>query len=268
MSAPHPSLDFGQRWTDKRCTYRGRARGFDPRDYAVDLLSSDRQAKTFVERHHYSGSYPAARARAGLYRGRDLVGVAVFSVPMHESIVPRYLSCPPAKGVELGRLVLLDEVPFNAESWFLARAFRLVRAELGLLGVFAYSDPVRRTALDGRVVLPGHVGTIYQAFNGAHLGRGRARTMLLDRHGRVFAPRALSKIRNEERGKDYAMRALEGAGAPPRERGEDGRAYVARVLRGPTFRRVRHPGNYIYAWHFERRLASTAPFPKRGGAAS
>ena len=26
--------------------------------------------------------------------------------------------------------------------------------------VLAYSDPVRRTSMDGRIVLPGHVGTI------------------------------------------------------------------------------------------------------------
>ncbi len=36
-------------------------------------------AKHFVERHHYSGSYAAARFRFGLYRRAQLVGVAIFS---------------------------------------------------------------------------------------------------------------------------------------------------------------------------------------------
>jgi hypothetical protein len=33
-----------------------------------------------------------------------------------------------AEAVELGRLVLLDDVPANGESWFIARAFELLRA--------------------------------------------------------------------------------------------------------------------------------------------
>ena len=56
--------------------------------------------------------------------------------------------------VELGRLVLLDEVPGNGESWFIARCFELLRRE-GIVGVLSFSDPVPRTTADGRKVLPG-----------------------------------------------------------------------------------------------------------------
>lgn len=261
-------FDFGQRWTDRRSSFRVRGRDFDASRYSVDLLSTDRQAKTFVERHHYSGSYPAARVRAGLFEGRELVGVAVFSVPMQAAVVPKWLGCAESEGVELGRLVLLDCVPFNAETWFLRRAFSALRQEKAeIRGVVSYSDPVPRQTAAGVTVMPGHVGTIYKAFNGAYLGRGSKRTLLLDHAGRVVSARALSKLRNGERGAEYAEQVLYEAGAPGRYRGESGRSYVQRVLAAGVFRRVPHPGNHVYAWSFDRALSLVSkPFPVLPGA--
>ena len=48
-----------------------------------------RLAREFVERHHYSRSYPAARRRFGLYRGGELegVGVAVRLAPRDDALV-------------------------------------------------------------------------------------------------------------------------------------------------------------------------------------
>jgi hypothetical protein len=252
-------IDFGQRWTNRRSSFRLRASDFDPSRYTVDVLPKA-SAQAFVEQHHYSGSYPAARKAVGLFDGRECVGVAVFSVPAQNAVIPKWLGCPAGDGIELGRFVLLDRVPFNAETWFLRRAFTLIRQELKVVGVVAYSDPVRREALDGSTVMPGHVGTIYKAFNGAYLGRGSPRTLLLDAAGRVFSARALSKIRNEERGIDYALRQLVEAGAPVRLKHENPRVYVARVLASDCFRRIPHPGNHVYAWHFGKKLDSLA-FP-------
>lgn len=250
---------FGQRWTDRRSSFRTRAADFDPRRYAVDVLPKP-LAMAFVTQHHYSASYPAARKAIGLFEGRECVGAAVFSVPAQKAVIPKWLGCPAPDGVELGRFVLIDRVPFNAETWFLRRAFKLVRRELAVCGVVAYSDPVRRRAVDGTVVMPGHIGTIYKAFNGAYLGRGAPKTLLLDTRGRVFSERALSKLRNGERGQDYAYRQLVDVGAPKRFRGEDARAYVARVLESGCFRRIPHPGNHVYAWRFDETLVSL-PFP-------
>jgi hypothetical protein len=101
-----------------------------------------------------------------------LVGVAVFSVPMSQAVIPKWLGVSASSGVELGRFVLLDEVPFNAETWFLARAVRVLRAELPeLAGIVSFSDPVPRRDSSGALVMPGHVGTIYQARNAAYRGR-------------------------------------------------------------------------------------------------
>jgi hypothetical protein len=46
--------------------------------------------------------------------------------------------------------VLLDEVPGNGETWFLGRAFRLLRQE-GFVGVVSFSDPCQRTNQHGEL---------------------------------------------------------------------------------------------------------------------
>jgi hypothetical protein len=44
------------------------------------------------------------------------------------------------------------------------------------------------------------------------------------------------------------MRQLVDLGAPARFLFEDGASYVSRALREGSFRRVRHPGNHVFAW--------------------
>lgn len=232
-------------------------------------------AKSFTIQHHYAHSFPAARHRAGLFvqepnRREQLVGVAVFSVPMSQGVIPHhFLGMAPARGVELGRLVLLDRIPGNAESWFVARAFRLLRDRLpGVDGVLSYSDPVERVDADGNVVKRGHIGTVYQALNATYLGRARARTMILSEDGRVFSARALSKLRNDETGAAYAYEQLRSMGAPARRMLEEGPAYAERALREGGFRKQRHPGNHTYAWWLGDRRARPAwkssSYPKGG----
>ncbi|WP_200340408.1 hypothetical protein [Rhodovibrio sodomensis] len=239
---------------------------------------SESDAKAFVGQHHYSHSYPAARFRAGLVshhwgRRARLEGVAVFSQPMNQLAGPRHAGLPPARVVELGRFVLLDETAANAETFFLARAFAELRVALPKVGAcLAYSDPVPRASLGGEIVFPGHYGCIYQAASGgAYLGRATARTLLLTPDGRVVSARTLSKLRNDERGAAYAYRQLRDAGAPARRPGEDGAAYLDRALADGGFRRQRHPGNHLYLFPVggpaaRRRLAREIgrghPYPK------
>jgi hypothetical protein len=265
-----------QRWRERRESYRPAAEPIDPRRYGVDLIA-ERDAKDFVIRHHYSASYPAARLRVGLFRAglfgsvkSELVGVAVFSVPMQGAVISHWTGQAPESGVELGRLVLRDEVEGNGESWFLARAFRLLASELpAVKAVVSFSDPLRRYAADGGLVTPGHVGTVYQALNGRHVGRSKARYLLVDPAGRVVSERALSKLRNDEKGAAYAYEQLQASGAPVRRIGEEGPEYVARVLRYGPFRRVKHPGNLAYVWptltagrDVVRGFLPALPFPK------
>lgn len=244
--------DTTQRWRLGRDYYRARAADFDPGQFGVEVIPDDTTARDFVVQHHYAGSLPAARLRVGLYRRRnwlrpELVGVAVFSVPMQAAVIPAYSGLPAARGVELGRFVLLDDVPYNGETFFLRRAFAALRSELPEVGVVvSYSDPVPRTDLEGVTVMPGHVGGIYASKGARYVGRGRGRLLLLDARGRVASERGLSKIRNGERGWEGAARKLEVAGAPPRRVGEDPAAWVDRVVASGAFRPLRHPGNHVY----------------------
>lgn len=219
-------------------------------------------AKRFVEAHHYSGSYPAACVRVGLFRRtlghvRELTGVAVFSVPPQPKALPRWTGTEAA--LELGRLVLLHDVPGNGESWFLGGAFRVLQAERpNLRAVLSYSDPMVRRTEAGELVTPGHVGVIYQAHNGRHVGRSEARWSWFDRHGRIVSRRALSKVRGDERGAASAYASLVAQGAPERRPLESGPAWVARVLVESPWTKIRHPGNLAYVWPVGRDRRRTA----------
>lgn len=163
----------------------------------------------------------------------------------------RYTGQADAGIVDLGRLVLLDEVPFNAESWFVSRALSLLRQEKSdVRFVLSYADPVQRRAADGSVLMPGHIGTVYQALSAAYAGRATARTLILSRDGTVLSDRTLSKIRQQDRGADYAERLVTEAGASPRRPGEEPSAWLQRVL--PAFQRLRHPGNLAYVFALTR----------------
>lgn len=164
----------------------------------------------------------------------------------------------PSAGVDLGRFVLLDEVPGNGETWFLARCFERLRKE-GLCGVVSFSDPLPRRTAEGQIVMPGHVGTIYQAHNARYLQRSKPKTLLLTPTGKVFSPRAYSKLRAADAGWRYAARQLLQEGAPPCPALEKSevpprehlRAWLARALASGVLRKRPHPGNHKYRWVFE-----------------
>lgn len=238
-----------QRWRLGRNYWRvDRDEGFRKAEYSVAEIR-DSVARTFVVEHHYSGSYPIAMERFGLFRGRVLVGVAVFSIPINNSIMPRYTGVAARQGVELGRFVLLDEVPYNAESYFLAASLKALHAiRPDLSAVVAYSDPMPRASIAGQMILPGHVGIAYQASNARYLGRASSKTLHLTSSGIALSTRAISKVRLQEHGADSAEKRLVRLGAPQRPVGQHPAEWINSVLAGDTFRRVRHPGNHIYAW--------------------
>jgi hypothetical protein len=255
---------MNQRWSERREKYRPAGEVIQTAAYDVAPVHRD-VAKAYVLRHHYSGTFPAARFCYGLARCGELVGVAVFSVPVQNSVITNVFPFADAmQGVELGRFVLADSVPGNGESWFLARAFNLLAGQ-GIEGVISFSDPVRRRSADGEVTLPGHVGTIYQAHNGVYLGRGTARNLRILPDGRTFSDRAKAKIQTHDRGWAYAARQLEAHGAAPLLEGQDGHEWLRFWLPQIT-KTVRHGGNHKYAWGLDRAvrraLPKTLPYPK------
>jgi hypothetical protein len=260
-----PSLFGNQRWRQGADVYRPPEEPIRTADYDVAELPTDARARAFVLEHHYSGSYPAARWRFGLFRRGLLQGVAVFSHPCNDRVLTSVFPVHPRDAVEMGRFVLLDEVPGNGESWMLGRCFALLRRE-GLAGVVAFSDPCRRLNRFGVAVFGGHVGTVYQAHNAAYLGRGTPRTLALLPDGHVFSERAQQKVRAAERGVRYAVTQLVECGAEPPSSWEPEqlgawlRAWKARLCRP-----LRHYGNHKYAWALSRHvcLPPSLPYPKQ-----
>jgi hypothetical protein len=257
---------MNQRWRGGRDSYRPPGETIRTREYDVQPINLDSPAKAFVLAHHYEHSYPAAVIRHGLYRRGRLVGVAVYSVGMNARGVTNAFPGLRAghDGLELGRFVLLDEVPGNGETWFLGRSFHLLRRE-GIAGVVSYSDPMPRTTAAGQVAFGGHVGCIYQAHNAAYLGRCRKRTLRLYADGSVALERRLQKIRNREQGWEYSAQELVRHGAEPPA--GDLRGWLAFWLPRLT-RTARHPGNHKYAWGLHPRAVLAAPrlspYPKKG----
>src|SRR5271165_2839934 len=207
-----PYLDLAvacQRHTLKRMTYVTARPPFDPTRFGVEPIETG-DARIFVETHHYSGTFPVEIASYGLFETRPharaaLVGVAVFSIPVN---TPHELSALLKAGqavCDLGRFILNDHVLANAETWFLARAYRGLRKDRTLADgktprypfSTSYSDPCPRICA-GRIIFPGHIGAIYQASNALYTGRSRPRTLCLTRSGVAISDRALSKLRADD----------------------------------------------------------------------
>lgn len=258
-------VDVSQRWRERRSFFVDPSRRFDPRGWEVSIIPSDATARAFVEAHHYSKTFPAARRRFGLFApGGTLEGVAVFSVPVRAAALDPLPDTSTA--TELGRLVLCDPVGFNAETWFLARCFHTLARE-GFSGVVAFSDPMPRHDVAGHTIFAGHVGQIYAASSAVYLGQRRAGTLRLLPDGTVFSARAISKIRHRERGWRYAVEQLVAAGAeaPAQTTTTALAAWLPRALDAVT-RPAKHPGNHKYAIPLDRAtrraLPASLPYPR------
>lgn len=255
-----------QRWRGGRERYRPAGETIRPAEYAVAEVARP-DARAFVGAHHYAASLPSNVLRYGLFRRGALAGVAVFGNPAGPAVMARaFEPAAAADALELNRLVLLDEVPGNGESWFIARCFAALRRE-GVAGVLAFSDPAERTDAEGRRVKPGHLGIVYQATNAAYLGRSTARTLRLLPDGTVYSERAASKVRAGDSRWRSAAAPLVRFGAPAPSPASL-REWLAEWLPRLT-RPLAHPGNHRYAWALARgvRLAGRpGPYPKAPAA--
>lgn len=236
-----------QRWREKRSLYISNASLIDPRDYAVDGIDPA-VARRFVQTHHYLRSWPAAIFSVGLFGpgtgGRsELAGVAVFAVPSTNAVITRHTGFDdPARGTTLARFVLHQNVAANGESWTLARAFRLLRAEKPQIeAVVSYSDPCA-----------GHIGNSFMALSAAYRGKSRPRTGY-EIAGSTISGRTLSKIRLEERGASGAIDQFVRLGAPRPSLNETPLAWLERLSRERILLRTNHPGLFTYCFEMSRK---------------
>ena len=275
MKANYPmkKLKLCQRWRDHRASYRpeGEPIQVNRDGYFAEVIPK-KVAKEFVNKHHYSGSCPPPRVTVGLFRDNDwglhdLVGVAAYTVPNNENVIPHWLNMDKTEGIDLGRFVLHETVPANGETWFLSQSFKLLEQELPeLKAVMATSDPIVRFNAHGDVVMPGHVGTIYQAHNGRCIGRTSSKTKKMAPNGVIITDRTLCKLKNGERGNDYVKRMLNKY-IGGKHADETWKQYVARAE--TSFTKVKHPGNHVYCWAIgdekkrtRRTFKDALPFPK------
>ncbi len=270
------STPWCQRWQSGKPSWRhpNESAQFSPGRYTVANLT-EHEAKRFCAEHHYLGSaYPASIHRLGMQDRSDgrLVGAAIYSAPVHERVLRLAFPdlTPYAQSVELGRFVLLDEVPANAESWLLARTFSELRSR-GVKGVVSFADPMPRRGPAGEVVA-GHTGVIYQATNAIYTGRGTPRTLIVLPDGSVLNGRSAQKIRRLEQGHRYVEARLRALGARPLRSGEDTTRWLREALDTVQATRIRHHGPHRYLFPLGRtrrdrdrvRLGlASRPYPKR-----
>lgn len=241
-----------QRWTERQESRRPAGEPIQTTAYDVAPIVSAATAREFVARHHYAASASSTANRYGLWLRGDLVGVALFGPPAsmnaHRAVFPTLTI---AEAVTLGRFVLLDEVPGNGESWFIARCFDLLRAR-GVVAVESCADPQPRTTLAGAQVHRGHLGIVYQATNGRYVGRTNPATLRLLPDGTCYSNRTAGKLARGERGSRYAASELERWGADALRPNEDALEWL-RLWRARLTRPMRHHGNHRYLWCLDRR---------------
>lgn len=206
---------------------------------------------------------PAAKWQMGMFdRGGQLVGVVVLGIPMHDRVLRKPFPdlVPLVGSIELSRLCIVDGVAANAETGT-ARVFRHLREHTEIRAVLAFSDPQPRRAADGRSVLPGHWGLVYQAKGAVAMGRGRARVLTQLPDGTVLPDRARAKLVAGDRGWSYVAGRLVALGArPPAVR--PGRAWLDQALADVGATRVRHGGCLRYGFPLDRHVRlGIAPGP-------
>jgi hypothetical protein len=247
--------DFSQRWSDRRAHYRIagiRGETFNPRFYEVAEIE-ERDARAFVCKNHYSGSFPSALISFGLFRGETLCGTFVSSVPQGKRVLSKVFPDSEGMPTDCGRFVLADEVELNGESWFHARCRELL-TRMGFTGLLAFADDVRRTNVEGEIVFGGHLGIVYRSSNALFLGRATARRIQLLPDGRVLGERAIQKIRKGEKGWRGAAARLEALGAPPVPEDPCERLTWLHAALASHTRPLRHPGPLHYAWRLHPRV--------------
>lgn len=260
-----------QRWREGSSCLRPSREIVSTRDLEVAEID-ELTAKAFVEQHHYSRSYPAARRRVGLFRRGELAGVAVFSRPFRAEVLTNAFPLLAVDdAAELGRFVLLDHIGANAETWFLARALDIVRDEFR--GVVSFSDPNPRTNIAGAQIFPGHYGCIYQASNARYTGLTKPATLRLLPDGTVFSNFSSGKIRRGLTGWRSDVEKLVRFGAKPLTSidDEEQRIEWLEYWRDALTRPMRHRGLHRYTFLLDRKMPAAyrpdRPYPKRKEAA-
>lgn len=157
--------------------------------------------KPFVIEHHYSHGIHNGPMTWGMFDDGELVGVIAFATPSSENVRSSVFGAEYKNSItELHRLVLLDRMPRNSESWFISRGLKALKAE----------RPYYKAVLSFADATEGHIGTIYQATNAIFTGQSSKARFYLDQNGRLRHPRQnghnVTKEEAQEKGWTSVMR--------------------------------------------------------------
>ena len=112
------------------------------------------EAQALVVENHYLHRRTSVSFAFGLY-APDIVGVVTFGIPASRHLQMGACPSDPDLVIELNRLWTDDELPRNTESWFLARAIKMLPPRI----IVSYADTLR-----------GHMGYVYRAANFFYAG--------------------------------------------------------------------------------------------------
>lgn len=148
--------------------------------YTVDRIASS-EAKKYIRENHYSRScHNGPSPCYGLFDGEVLIGVLCFATPCSENVRSWALG-PDEKDatVELHRLFIEDVTPKNAETFFISRCLKRLKADRPKTKiVVSFSDSTQ-----------GHSGTIYAAANFIRTGSTGRAVFYRDATGALRHPR-------------------------------------------------------------------------------
>lgn len=144
------------------------------------------EASNFVELHHYRKTMPKLnKYYYGGYVDNKLVGIITFgwgTQPVN-TIQKIFPSLSSKDYLEIGRLCLLDEMPKNSESKFMAEVFKLLRvAKPDLKVIFSWSDGIM-----------GKPGYVYQASNFLYAGKIKT-DVYITKEGFLIHPRSAKDL--------------------------------------------------------------------------
>lgn len=218
-------------------------------------VEEDCRARLVVEALHYSRTFPFSLLNVCAWRGGRIIGVCVFATPPHINGYGRYSL--PDSTIELSRLVIVPGEGTGAASFLISRALREVERWFpAITHVVSYCDPVERLTVDGEVAKRAHDGAIYRAANGQIVGHSLPKIVLLCPRGTMVTTRTM--VDWAKHAKPAALKRLLEQGAPPPNEGESRADWVGRCMQTAPWRRMRHPGNVVFAWKLKQRRAAPA----------
>ena len=123
-----------------------------PREFTITTCRF-RDISPIFEKYHYKGKHMGGGVsfHLALMWGDVVVGGATIGKTRHDK---KYSENGARSVLEIRRMALLDECPYNSESYFLSKIIRYIKTNTDVDAVISYAD-----------MSVGHVGTIYKASN-------------------------------------------------------------------------------------------------------